>query len=220
MKEINVVLFDLDGTLVDSNQLLIDSFQFTFKHFFPAINFQRKDYIKMIGPTLEETFSQHQNDMLEVNKMIHFFRKFYKDKEYQSIEIYPNLLKTLQTLKEMNIQTGIVTTKFKESAIPSIEFFNLDKYIDIYVYLDDVDNPKPNAEPIQYAKTLLNNPKEMIIIGDNPSDIYSGKNADILTCGVDWSLKKDELRASNPDFWLYDFSGLVPIINKYNEEVK
>ncbi|MDA3931619.1 MAG: HAD-IA family hydrolase [Tenericutes bacterium] len=216
MKEINAVLFDLDGTMVDSNQILIDSFSHTFNHFFPKIAYTYDDYIHMIGPTLEETFSKLEKDTEKVQNMIRFFREYYKTNEYASITIYPNLIDTLKALKEMGIQSGIVTTKFKESALPSIDYFELHKYIDVYVYLDDIKNPKPDAEPIHYAISHLKNPKQMIIIGDNPSDIYAGKNANILTCGVEWSLKKKQLKSANPDFWLTDFNQLIPIINKYN----
>jgi len=219
MKEINAVLFDLDGTMVDSNQILIDSFNHTFNHFFPKVTFTYDDYVHMIGPTLEETFSVLEKNPDKVKKMIQYFRKYYLRNEYDSIKIYPNLLDTLIKLKEMGIQTGIVTTKFKESAVPSIDYFELHKYIDVYVYLDNVSKAKPDAEPILFAKDQLNNPKQMIIIGDNPSDIEAGKNANILTCGVEWSLKKKQLKLSHPDFWITDFNQLIPIINKYNMEV-
>lgn len=218
MKEINTILFDLDGTMIDSNQILIDSFDYTFKHFFPEVKYTYDDFVHMIGPTLEETFSILEKDPNQVQNMIHFFRKYYLTNEYASITIYPNLIDTLKKLKEMGIQTGIVTTKFKESAVPSIDYFELHKYIDIYVYLDSVSKPKPDPEPIYYARSLLNNPKQMMIIGDNPSDIYAGKNANILTCGVEWSLKKKLLKSTNPDFWISDFNQLIPIINKYNKE--
>ncbi|MFP4478212.1 MAG: HAD-IA family hydrolase [Candidatus Izemoplasmatales bacterium] len=219
MKEINAILFDLDGTMVDSNQILIDSFNHTLSHFFPEVTFTYEDYVHMIGPSLEETFSILEKDPEKVQDMIQFFRKYYLQNEYQSIKIYPNLIDTLKKLKEMGIQTGIVTTKFKESAIPSIDYFQLHKYIDIFVYLDSVSKAKPDPEPILFAKSQLKNPKQLIIIGDNPSDIEAGKNANILTCGVEWSLKKKQLKLANPDFWISDFNQLIPIINKYNMEV-
>lgn len=216
MKKINVVLFDLDGTLVDSNQLLIDSFKHTLDQYFPNIHFTRNDYIHMIGPSLKETFSKYEHQMEKVEEMIRYFRDYYTEHEISSIDIYPNLIKTLQLLKEANIQTGIVTTKFKESAVPSIKLFNLDAYIDIYVFLDDVKNPKPHPDPIFYAKSLLENVEEMLIVGDNPSDIISGQKAGILTCGVEWSYKKQALLDTKPDFWLKNFDDLLPIIQKYN----
>ncbi|QLY40469.1 HAD-IA family hydrolase [Hujiaoplasma nucleasis] len=218
MLKINAVLFDLDGTLVDSNQLLIDSFKHTIEYFFPSLKFTKNDYIHMIGPSLEETFSNLTNNDEIITKMIELFRNYYIDHEQESIKIYPNVISSLKELKKMKIQTGIVTTKFKSSALPSIEMFELNKYIDVYVYLDSVEYAKPHPEPIHKAISLLKDPQMVMMIGDNPSDILSGKNAKILTCGVDWSYKKDLLRKTDPDFWMTDFNQLSMIIKKYNKE--
>ncbi len=218
MKEINAVLFDLDGTLVDSNQLLIDTFKNTLDLFFPNLVFNTNDYIYMIGPSLQETFSKYEPDNQKIMMMIKHFRNYYKQNETNLIQIYPNVIETLKQLKELNIQTGIVTTKLKEAAIYSIQYFNLDQYIDIFVYLDHVKKPKPDAEPILLAKSMLINPDEIIIIGDNPSDIFAGKNANILTCGVEWTYKRDDLIKSKPHFWITDFNELIPMINQYNKE--
>ncbi|MGE4571450.1 MAG: HAD-IA family hydrolase [Candidatus Izemoplasmatales bacterium] len=218
MLKINAVLFDLDGTLVDSNQLLIDAFKHTLEHYCPKLKFTNNDYIHMIGPSLEETFSKLTNNHKMISQMIDFFRKYYTDHEQESIKIYPNLISSLKELKRMKIQTGIVTTKFKASALPSIEMFELNKYIDIYVYLDSVTKVKPHPEPIYKAISLLKDPQMVMMIGDNPSDILSGKNAKILTCGVEWSYKKDLLKKTKPDFWMTNFNQLSMIINNYNKE--
>ncbi|MFW5794084.1 MAG: HAD-IA family hydrolase [Bacillota bacterium] len=219
MQKINTILFDLDGTLVDSNQLIIDSFTQTFKNFFPKIKHSYQDYVNMIGPTLKETFSLFEKNKENVKQMIEYYRNYYLKNEFEYIKIYPNLIETLEQLKNANFKTGIVTSKFKESAMASIKHFNLDKYIDVYVFLGDVTYPKPSPEPILLAKKLLKSHKEILFIGDNPSDILSGKNANILTCGVEWSLKKERLKELNPDFWITNFKELITIINKYNKEV-
>ena len=219
MQKIDTILFDLDGTLVNSNQLIIDSFTQTFKYYFPEIKHSYQDYINMIGPTLKETFSLFQKNKEKVKEMINYYRNFYLKNEYDYINIYPNLIKTLNQLKKTNFKMGIVTSKFKESARASIKHFNLDKYMDVYVFLGDIKHPKPSPEPILLAKELLKDHKEILFIGDNPSDILSGQNASILTCGVEWSLKKECLKELNPDFWITDFKELIPIINKYNKEV-
>ncbi|QWB99977.1 HAD-IA family hydrolase [Mycoplasmatota bacterium] len=219
MNKINAILFDLDGTMIDSNQILLDSFKHTMNHFFPEVSYTHDDYVQMIGPSLEETFSVLEKKPSGIQAMIQFFREYYVKNEYDSIQIYPYLIETLKDLKKMGIQTGIVTTKFEKSATPSIKYFNLDQYIDVYVYLNDVLKPKPHAEPILFAKSKLKNPQQILMIGDNPSDILAGKNAHILTCGVEWSLKKNKLKATHPDFWITSFNQLIPIIKNYNQEV-
>jgi len=218
MNKINTILFDLDGTLVDSNNLLIDSFKETFLKFFPQISFTTLDHINMIGPSLEDTFSCYTNNSYTIKDMISFFRSYYVIHEFNSITLYPNVIEVLKWLKDHQFNIGIITTKFKESAMPSIRYFQLDAFIDVFVFLDDVSNPKPDPEPIILAKGILKNCDQILMIGDNPSDILSGKNAGTLTCGVSWSYKSDALRNTHPDFWIDSFIELIDIINQYNKE--
>lgn len=212
MKNINTVLFDLDGTLVDSNELIIKSFYETMKKYLPNREFSRAELIEMIGPPLKETFSIATNDPQIIQEMIDYYRKVYVDLEFDYITLYPNVIKTLKTLKENNIQMGIVTTKFKESAIPSIMHYGLDDYMTAYSYLDDVTEHKPHPEPIFYALKQFEKYEGVLMVGDNKSDILAGKNASAYTCGVNWSIKRDLIKELNPDFWINDYLDLLDIV--------
>lgn len=130
----------------------------------------------------------------------------------------PNVIETLKKLKEMHIQLGIVTTKFKESAVPSIEHYGLDRYISSYCFLDDVTEHKPHPEPIFYALKQFDNYKGVLMVGDNSSDIMAGKNASIYTCGIDWSIKRELIKGLNPDFWIEDYLELIEIVKNTKEE--
>ncbi|MCK5732111.1 MAG: HAD-IA family hydrolase [Tenericutes bacterium] len=217
MRKIDTVLFDLDGTLVDSNELIIKSFYETMKKYVPNRAFTRKELIDMIGPPLKESFLVAGDDPKLIQEMIDYYRQVYVDLEFDYIKLYPNVIETLKILSEHNINLGIVTTKFKESALPSIELYGLDKYITSYCFLDDVREHKPHPEPIFFALNQFKDYKNVLMIGDNSSDILAGKNASTYTCGIEWSIKKDLIKSLNPDFWIYDCLELLDIVI-YNKE--
>jgi len=214
LNKINTVLFDLDGTLVNSNEIIIESFRQTFKHFQPNINYSRKQLIEMIGPPLKETFKIVSEDKEIIIKMIDFYRTFYQKHEFNYIKLYDNVIETLEILKNKNINLGIVTTKFKESAMPSIIHFGIDKYINNFAFLGSVPEHKPNPEPIFYVLNQFDNVDHAMMVGDNPSDIIAGKNAKIFTCGIEWSLVKEKLIEAKPDFWVKDYLEIIDIINQ------
>jgi pyrophosphatase PpaX len=172
----------------------------------------------MIGPPLKETFLIASEDPLVIEEMIEYYRKVYVDYEFKYITIYPNTIKMLEILAKRGYNLGIVTTKFEESALPSITYYGLDKYITSFCFLDDIKEHKPHPEPIYYALSKFKNYNKVIMVGDNTGDIQAGFNANCLTCGVDWSIKRELIKEQKPDFWIKDYLELIDIIDTYNKE--
>jgi len=220
LRKIDTVLFDLDGTLIDSNDLIVNCFEVTFRKYLPHENFSRQELIDMVGPPLKETFKIVSEDPVIINEMIEFYREYYIKNEFEQITIYPHVIETLDSLKALGFNLGVVTTKFSSSAMPSIKHYGMDQYFNTYCFLDDIKEHKPHPEPIFFALKQLNNYGNVVFVGDNTSDILAGRNATVLTCGVGWSIKKEAIKALNPDFWIEDFSELVQIIKEYNKEEK
>lgn len=215
--KIDTLLFDLDGTLVDSNELILETLRKTILRFFPETPLSRAKLLEMMGPPLSETFGNLTSDPEMIRKMILFYRKTYTETEFEFISLYPSVRETLRSFRERGFHTALVTTKFRESAMPSVIHYGLEDSLDLIVSLDDVKKPKPDPEPLTLAMKKLGS-RQAVMVGDTPSDILAGKNAGILTCGVGWSLKAEEIRRLKPDFWIEDFSDLVPMIEKRNEE--
>lgn len=212
---INTILFDLDGTLIDTNEIIIESFKKAFEKYVPTVEFDLDLFKSFIGPSLKQTFSAYVEDDV-VMKMIEEYRDYYKKNEFDFFSIYPNVVEVIKNLKEQGFNLGIVTTKYKEAAWPSFTHYGLDEYFDCFVALDHVENPKPHREPIDVALAQLNHNGAMMV-GDNRGDIMAGKNAGILTCGVAWSFKgKEYLEAVNPDYMINDMNDLLKILEDLN----
>jgi len=215
--KLDTLLFDLDGTLVDSNELILETFRRTFLKYLPNRVFTKVELLEMMGPPLFETFQIVSKDSKVIESMINTYRSIYTEIEFDYIKPYPYMIEMLEYFKGKGFNIGIVTTKFQVSAMPSIKEFGIDRYIDVLIGLDDVKYHKPHPEPVFRALERFNNPNA-IMIGDNSTDLLAGKNAGIMTCGVDWSLKKETLLETKPNFWIQNFKELINVIEKYNQE--
>lgn len=219
MKKLDTILFDLDGTLINTNEIIIRSFESSFKRHFPDIVVSRETILTFIGPTLRETYGKYTDDPDLILEMINSYREFYVEYEIGNFEIYPQVEEVVKELSNQGYNLGIVTSKFKIAAWPSFTHYGLEKYFNVFVALDDVENPKPHKEPIMVALSRFPSYNKVIMIGDNQGDILSGKNANIYSAGVSWSIKgSDHLEKVNPDFMLSNMNDIFRIVEIINKE--
>jgi len=219
MKKIDTILFDLDGTLINTNEIILRSFEETFRVHFPEISLNRETIATFIGPTLTQTFSSYSDDLFQIQDMIETYRTYYKTYEMGLFEIYDDVYEVLSDLHKKGYNLAIVTSKFKEAAWPSFTFYGLDTLFPVFIALDDVENPKPHEEPVLKALSMFPNHKKAIMIGDNQGDILSGKNAGIYSAGVAWSFKVSAfLMQANPDFMLANMKDIYRILKIIDEE--
>jgi pyrophosphatase PpaX len=209
--KITTVLFDLDGTLIDTNELIISSFLHTLEHYYPN-RYKREDVLPFLGPTLTETFESMEN--ANVDEMIKTYRQYNLAHHDSLVTEFPTVIETVETLKDKGYKVGIVTTKIADVVMKGLKLTKLDSYFDVIVALDHVKKPKPDPEPIFLALEQLDSkPEETIMVGDNHHDILAGKNAGTLTAGVAWSIKgREHLEKYNPDFVLEEMADLLKIL--------
>ena len=207
---IQTILFDLDGTLIDTNELINESFYHTFKQF--GLEFTHDEVISFNGPPLRDTFEKIDLDKAEA--MITTYREHNLEHHDDYVKAFPNVKETLKELKNRGIQLGVVTTKMRGTAIRGMKLTGIYEYFDTIIALDDISNPKPHPEPVLRAmKNIHANPETTLMVGDNHHDIESGQNAEVKTAGVAWSLKgEDVLQKYKPTYMLHDMKDLLEII--------
>ncbi|AZK45457.1 pyrophosphatase PpaX [Paenibacillus lentus] len=209
--KIDTVLFDLDGTIIDTNELIIASFQHVLdKHKQPRT---REQIIPYMGMTLEQQF-QAFSGWQDVSELVTDYRSFNTIHHDTMVKGFPHVDEVISTLKDRGIKLGIVTTKIRPSTMRVLELFGLVKYMDTIVTVQDVTHPKPHPEPVLKAMEQLNaDPKRTIMIGDSPADIKSAQAAGALSAAVAWSLKgAEELKKYNPDYILEDMLDLYGVL--------
>ena len=207
---IKTVLFDLDGTLIDTNELINESFRHTFNKY--KFEFTDSEIRNFNGPPLRDTFNQLNQDLAE--EMIQTYRKHNLANHEAYVKVFPNVEKTIQSLLKKDIEIGIVSAKMRQGVELGLEVTGLAKYFETIITIDDVNNPKPHPEPVRLAMNELKaKPASTIMIGDNFHDIQSGRDAGAQTAGVAWSTKgKVYLQRYNPTYMLEDMSDLIKII--------
>ncbi|RIW38995.1 pyrophosphatase PpaX [Bacillus salacetis] len=210
-KKITTVLFDLDGTLINTNELIIASFLHTLNHYFPD-QYKREDVLQFMGPPLEESFLKVNPDAVE--EMVKMYRAYNLEQHDSLVTEFEGVFETVQTLSQNCCKLAIVSTKVRDVVIKGLELTNLDQFFDVIITLDEVEKAKPDPEPVEKALSALGSaPGEAIMVGDNHHDILAGKNAGTRTAGVAWTAKgREHLDQYEPDFMLETMADLLDAV--------
>jgi pyrophosphatase PpaX len=209
----NTILFDLDGTLIDTNELIISTYLHTLEKYFPG-KYTREDVLPFLGPTLHEVFGEMDPDRVE--EMVLDYRTYNLANHDALVKEFVGVMETIETLKIKGYKLGIVTTKREDVAFKGLRLMKLDSYFDVMIAYDHVKKVKPDPEPIFLAlEKLGSKPEEALMVGDNFHDVLSGKNAGTKTAGVAWSIKGREYLAKyEPDFMLENMTDLLRILGE------
>lgn len=124
--KINTLLFDLDGTLINTNELIIESFLHTLHSYYPD-QYKREDVLPFIGPTLYDTFNSINPEKVE--EMVKVYRKFNHEQHDVLVKEYETVFETVKTLKEKGFKLGIVTTKIRATVNMGLTLTKLDQFL-------------------------------------------------------------------------------------------
>ncbi|CEH30540.1 pyrophosphatase [Aneurinibacillus migulanus] len=207
------VLFDLDGTLIDTNNLILTSFMYTLEKFYPG-KYTREDLIPHMGKPLYDQMELFGPERSE--ELVQVYREHNERVHDELVEEFPNVLDTIEQLAKMGIKMGIVTTKQRKTAEMGLRLFGLDKYMDAFISYQDTENHKPHPEPVHKAMQALGaDPARTLMVGDSQYDIQAGQNAGIASAGVAWSMKGASFLSSfNPTYLLNDMSDIIQIVKQ------
>lgn len=211
--KIDTILFDFDGTLLDTNELIIQTFMAVLGKHYPG-RFTREDCLMFIGPSLKETFDEIDPAM--TGELMKEYREWNAQMHDELAAEFPAVTETLRLLKAKGLKLAIVSTKRRDVLARGIGLMGVDDIFDCVIGLDDVTRPKPDPEPLIKAMDLLGaDPAHTLMVGDNSHDIEGGKNAGVQTAGVAWSAKGEAyLSKFEPDFMLQGMEDLLEIVDR------
>jgi len=178
-----IILFDLDGTLIDSTEAIVSTFHHSFK-VHGKKSPRDEEIMALIGYPLDIMYAELGIDEDKVWDFVATYKEEYRKVSTLKTTLLPRAIEAVKTASEF-AELGIVTTKTGKYSKVLMEYFDLMKYFKVLIGREDVEKPKPDAEPILKALNSFNTKgKEIYIIGDTKLDLISAQNANINSIGV------------------------------------
>jgi len=195
---IRAVLFDLDGTLIDSTDAIVDSYNHTFDHIGEARP-ARQIIIDTIGHPLRKQFGMMTSH--DVEECIRVYRAHYTEHSRAKTALLPGAAGTLEMFHTRGLRQGFATSKKREAAEMLLDHLGVLHYMETRIGPGEVAEPKPHPEALEKAMAALNvSPSETVFVGDMHFDILAGQAAGVTTYGVATGYaSRESLEALQPD---------------------
>ena len=200
---VTTILFDLDGTLIDSVELILESYRHTVRvHGLDSASEQ--DWRDNLGIPLRVQFRQFTEDPDEVQAMISTYLTHNTEHHDTLIGEYPGMRDAVVALHRAGYRLGVVTSKMHGGLERGLRAGGYEGLFEILIGADDVENPKPHAEPVLKALEQMGVESESaVFVGDSPHDMTSGRAAGVQTAAALWGpFAREVLEPAAPDHWL------------------
>jgi pyrophosphatase PpaX len=194
-------IFDIDGTLTSTNQLIFDSFNFIAKKYLNR-TFTNEEIIAMFGPTEDVILRDWCG--IKYDEARKDYYKYYND-HHGIAGLYEGIKEILHHLKSKGYPIGIFTGKGRTASMITLEKLRVDHFFDLIVTGDDVENHKPSPEGIlKFVIHFGLKPEKVLMIGDSVSDVIASKEAGNKIASVLWdSYGKEEVKTLGSDYYFH-----------------
>ena len=198
-----VVLFDLDGTLADTVELILRSDRHTMEtHLGEAP--PDEAWLRTIGRPLRDALAEFARDADEAAAMLGTYETFQRSVHDRMVRPYGGVVDVVERVARGGTGLGLVTSKRREMALRTLEVCGLADAFRAVVTADDVERGKPDPEPVRAALERLRVPSadaRVLFVGDSPFDLAAGKAAGVKSCAVLWGpFAREALEEEAPDY--------------------
>jgi pyrophosphatase PpaX len=210
------LLFDLDGTLVDSIELIMRSMHHAFDgHVGPVPT--DDEWRALIGRPLADSFREFVTEEPEVERLIGRYREYQLAHHDRLLRPYEGIVAAIRGFATAGHPMALVTSKADWLARRALVHVGLDEAIPVVVGCDSCTRHKPHPEPVERALALLGAPPaDSIFVGDSPHDIQSGRAAGVYTVGVTWgAFTRDEMARAGADLVIHEVEGLHQAVGRF-----
>jgi pyrophosphatase PpaX len=206
------VLFDLDGTLIDSVPLIVASMQHAFAGRADAPSV--KEWVALIGTPLDAMIRRWGGDEADVALLKERYKEHQWAHHDAMVRAFPGIPEALDALTARGVRMAVVTSKLEPSARRSLEFLGLARHFEAVVGLESTARHKPDPEPVRYALGVLSAPPgEAAFVGDSPHDMAAGNAAGVATVAALWGpFTRAELAVAGPRAWAERAGDLLPAL--------
>lgn len=186
-KKYKVILFDMDGTIVNSDEAIAEGFLELYKIFKAKKEKTKEELYYFSGPPINKTL-ENEFPGYDINLLLDTWHKVALEIYRKKLEIYEDELEVLNDLKNAGYRLGVVTNKISTSSYEAIKICHLDNLFETLICRDHVSSPKPHKEGIELALKNIGiiDKSEVIYVGDNEIDFNTASNAGVDAMLVTW----------------------------------
>lgn len=214
MKNVELMIFDLDGTLVDSREDIANAVN----HTLIEIGLKEKNMEEIssyIGTGMEDLIRKSIDGKTDCcfEDALSIMSEYYKKHSLDNTHLFPGVKEVLDYFR--NKRKVIITNRKREFAVDTLTALNIYGYFEDITGGDNLGCMKPSSCPLEKAMHKFKmNKEKTIIIGDMYIDILAGKKAGIITCAVTYGIgKRDDIVKAKPDYMIDEIARLKEIIN-------
>jgi pyrophosphatase PpaX len=179
------VLFDLDGTLIDSVPLIVESMRFAFagRRRAPTV----AEWVALIGTPLDGMIREWAEDEADLAELKARYKRHQSEHHDAMVSAFAGVPELLELLAARGTALAVVTSKLEVSARRSLSFLGLDRHFGAVVGLESTSRHKPDPEPVLHALALVGAAApEAAFVGDSPHDVAAGNAAGVATVAGLW----------------------------------
>ncbi len=208
------VLFDLDGTLADTLDLILQSFRHTMRQHLgtePATD----AFLASMGKPLPIQLYDYARSETERLAMRDTYVAYQRSIHDEMVTSFPGAVSTLRALRKQGTRVGVVTSKGHRIGRRTLEVCGLSEEVEYVVFGDQVKRAKPHPEPVLKALEALDlsgDPGSVLFVGDSPHDVRAGRSAGTRTAAVGWApIDRRVLEAEQPDFFVHQLKDVLAV---------
>lgn len=213
-----VLLFDFDGTIMDTQALILETFRQVFAKHKPEYELSDAEYYSFLGPTLHDSFGKYFEPS-QVEDLVHEYRTLNREIHKDFIKPMDHVIEVLDTLKAQGYPMAIVSSKLTSAVEFALELTDMQGYFDAVYGMDKYDKVKPDPEGIiTIMKDMYYDRSQFIYLGDTDTDIEAGRAAGAYTVGYVFDKNREqELIKANPNVVIEDWRKLLEILEEDHE---
>jgi pyrophosphatase PpaX len=211
---LKAALFDFDGTLVDTTEMIYQGMRHAASTVLGRDNIPRETLLANVGQPLPR-----QMELIDAEKaelLLEAYRHHHEKNHDALIQEFPQVAQALSRLRSAGIKVAVVTSKRRVSVEMALNNFpDLRNVVDCFVIMEDTNEHKPHPEPLWRGLELVGGvPKEeAAYVGDSPFDVEAAKAADLTSVAVSWgAFSEDRLREAEPDHLVPDIESAVAVL--------
>jgi pyrophosphatase PpaX len=208
------VLFDLDGTLIDSIELILNSAKHAFRGREGHVP-SDAEWLSGVGIPLATMFRRYANDDSEVDALIAKYREYQLANHDRLVKCYDQVVETVDFIRAAGHPVAVVTSKTGWLAKRGLDHVGLGPHFDVIVGCDICQRHKPDPEPVFIALEKLGyEPPDAAFVGDSVYDIEAGNAAGVTTVAALWGpFAREDLAASRPTYFLDRIADLPRLLS-------